>query len=472
MIESHSHQEQLIAQSEHVQTPFVINLSNNQGSLRCTTLLRLLPHKRIACFAEWENRPVFAKLFFDSKRQAIHFQREVDGANALARAHILTPELLFSGQSDCATIHIVIYEKIPNAINFLDVFSENPTTLVNDLLDTIAAHHLAGIFQHDLHLNNFLIVNKLIYTIDCADVHKQSGSPNKSLTFSTSINNLGLLYAQLTPAQHEWISTSFAIYTKRRNWKLNNELWHKLHKAIKRAGKQRQQHYLKKIYRNCTEFITEHSLNHYLICRRDHYTPQLSALLNKPDECFTKGTILKAGRSSTIALITLDNQQCVVKRYNIKNYRHAISRCWRPSRAWHSWRNAHHLQLIGINTPKPIALLEHRFGPLRKTAYFIMEYTPGTTLAEFVDPNHQEKLTTIMPALKNLFSTLKQARISHGDMKATNFIVANNTLTLLDLDATKQHQFNWRYSIANARDKQRFLKNWQGHNEIIEEIVK
>jgi hypothetical protein len=51
----------------------------------------------------------------------------------------------------------------------------------------------------------------------------------------------------------------------------------------------------------------------------------------------------------------------VIKRYNIKGFAHWLKRFWRPSRAWHSWREGNRLAFLGIATPKPLAVLEKRF---------------------------------------------------------------------------------------------------------------
>lgn len=466
----HYNQQQLTDSNHNVQVPFAINLAKDKGILTCNAILRLLAKKRISCFAQWQNQPVFAKLFFDNKRQHQHFQREVHGANALAQANILTPKLLFSGKSHCGSIHIVIYEKIFDAVNVTTAIEINSPKLLDQFLETIAKHHLAGVLQNDIHLDNFLVAKNKIYSIDCADIKVPKKSRIKSLSRRASLKNLGTLYAQFRQLPQQKITESFASYTYIRGWKLKPSLWQQLDKEIKNSRKLRQHKYLKKIFRDCSEFITKRSQTYFFVSRRDCYSPEISALISNPDAFLNNARILKAGRSSTVGLVAIDNRQIVIKRYNIKNYRHAISRCWRPSRAWHSWRNAHHLQMIGITTPKPIAMIERRFGPLRSSAYFITEYINGTTLADFVATNNMAKFQELIPLIYQIFNKLGHDQLSHGDMKATNFIVTDDTLALLDLDALTQHRFHWRYNSARKCDKNRFLNNFCKQDDIFQQL--
>ncbi|MBW1746795.1 MAG: hypothetical protein JRJ25_11240 [Deltaproteobacteria bacterium] len=88
-------------------------------------------------------------------------------------------------------------------------------------------------------------------------------------------------------------------------------------------------------------------------------------MIADPDSVIDSSRLLKEGNSSTVALAEVNGKLLVIKRYNIKNFIHALKRYLRNTRAWTSWRNAHRLELLGIPTPKPIAFLERRWGPFR-----------------------------------------------------------------------------------------------------------
>jgi len=154
-----------------------------------------------------------------------------------------------------------------------------------------------------------------------------------------------------------------------------------------------------------------------------------------------------------------------VKRYNIKHWRHGLSRALRRSRAWVAWQNANMLALLGVATPQPLALLERRFGPLRRSAYLISAYSPGVPLQDWL----RQQGETVVPdwldrALLDIFAALAASHISHGDLKASNFLVedTDRRVQLIDLDAMRLHRCAWRFRKTQRRDLARFLDNWNG----------
>ena len=156
----------------------------------------------------------------------------------------------------------------------------------------------------------------------------------------------------------------------------------------------------------------------------------------------------------------------VVKRYNLKNIWHAFGRSWRPSRAWHSWREGHRLRFYGIATPEPLALVEERFGPLRRRAFLVNAFCPGRDLLEILSAD-AEPPAEIAAALLALFGTLHALRISHGDFKATNLLWHDGQVVLIDLDAMTQHRSSRTHAQAWRRDRARFLRNWPAGSPLV-----
>jgi RIO-like serine/threonine protein kinase len=57
---------------------------------------------------------------------------------------------------------------------------------------------------------------------------------------------------------------------------------------------------------------------------------------------------------------------------------------------------------------------------------------------------------------------MREYRLSHGDMKASNLLLTQSgEVELIDLDAMQEHRYDWTFERAFARDQQRFMKNWQ-----------
>ena len=52
--------------------------------------------------------------------------------------------------------------------------------------------------------------------------------------------------------------------------------------------------------------------------------------------------------------------------------------------------------------------------------------------------------------------------MSHGDLKASNFLISDSgKITLIDLDAMKQHRYKFTFEKAFFKDQVRFKANWR-----------
>ena len=273
-----------------------------------------------------------------------------------------------------------------------------------------------------------------------------------------------------------------------------------LQAATDRAREVRLTDYLRKIRRDCTLFQVDRRPGQFSVVLRE-YADALAPVLADPDAWVGRGTMLKNGRSATVVRITLDaaplstagdsalphhacptadptlsspatssqtsmpggatSSPLVLKRYNLKSGLHALSRALRPSRAWHAWCAGHRLRLLGIPTPTPLAIIEERSGPLRGRAWLITEWCEGTRLIEHFGhdgaraPNEAEAR-----ALTALFTSLRRARITHGDLKAHNLFWQDGRLALIDLDAMVHHNRATADARAWHKDRARFLRNW------------
>ncbi len=201
------------------------------------------------------------------------------------------------------------------------------------------------------------------------------------------------------------------------------------------------------------------------LCKQDKYTPEMKSFLEDPDIAFniSDDLLLKNGNSATLVRYQIDENNLVIKRYNMKTRAHALRRAFKESRADHSWQYASVLQKMGINTPNPIAMKEKRLGPFRNKAYFICEYIKGPTALDYFQDSQYDNNDKFLMAEKiiEMFSMLKSSMLSHGDMKATNIIIHDNKPFLLDLDSMVKRTNKNRFIRAWAKDMKRFQQNWQ-----------
>ena len=407
--------------------------------------LRILPGKRLTGIGSWNGRTVLAKLFVAASGSERHWQRECRGIDSLKQYDLATAKLLASGRLE-GTGYFVLSE-------YLDGAHCPDATVVGELesvFEAVGRMHARGILQEDVHLGNFLLKDDCLYVID-GDAIRPAGADRERL------ENLALLFAQLSPATLSGLQADLLAAYRKGNPDLAVDAA-QLGTSIVRAREARLADYLDKCLRDCSLFKSARRADRFFSLVRGE-ADFLAPLIADPDAWLEQGTPLKRGRTATLSLVELEGRKLVIKRYNIKGAGHALSRAWRPSRAWHSWVEAHRLRFLGIATPRPLALIERRLGPLRGRAWLITEYCEGANLQERLaaEPHLPPE---IGEAVRHLFAQLAAARIAHGDLKATNFICSGNALCVLDLDAMRQFDSEAAWRKAWQKDRARFLRNW------------
>lgn len=448
----------LRAAGRHPVVPFRLQLADGQ-ELSMLRLLRVLPGKRIVGEALFAGEHVLAKVFVAAGSER-HWQQERAGIEALRCAGIPTPDVrsaaaLVGGGQVLMTAFHADAESLASAcagVENLPIGAVAAIAVLSPALGLLARMHRAGLAQGDLHLGNFLRAADALLVID-GDSVKDFG---RTLTAAEAAGNLGMLLAQLPAAWDAAKGALLTIYQEAGGIAGVDEA--ALQAAIDRVRSWRLKDFLGKCVRDCSLFAVEQSATRFASVLRES-ADRLAPLLADPDRALEAGIRLKSGNTCTVARVVLGESLAVIKRYNLKNVGHALSRLWRPSRAWHSWREAHRLQLFGIATPIPLALIEERLGPLRRRAWLIAEHCPGVSLADHLSAECEPPAAEAL-AIASLFATLHRLKISHGDLKATNLLWHAGKVWLIDLDATTQHRSEAAYRDAWRRDRMRLLRNW------------
>ncbi len=429
-------------------------------ALRADEILRVLPGKRIVVRTTLEGRAALAKLYI-GEGSARHWQRERNGIEVLTGAGLPTPNLILA-ESLASGGEVILTEFLEDSKTLRQDWqaltrhtpgSDECLAVLEPAFELLGHLHFRGITHEDLHLGNFLRHGSVVHVIDGDTIRKHSDSP---LPLDSARVNLALLVAQLPMAWDEALLPLLTAYHR------GNPHWlpepGELAGPIERARARRLSDYLGKVGRDCSRFRVDRRFDRLLIVARAD-EGALGPLTDDPDAAITAGDRLKNGGTCTVARVPGKEREFVIKRYNLKNWRHALSRLWRPSRAWHSWVEGHRLCLLGIPTPPPCAVIEERRGPLRGRAWLFTEHCAGLSLDKHLDPA-AEPPEREAEALRRLFRTLTRARISHGDLKASNLIWSNGELYLIDLDAMRQHHSAAAHRRAWARDRNRLMRNW------------
>jgi serine/threonine protein kinase len=184
------------------------------------------------------------------------------------------------------------------------------------------------------------------------------------------------------------------------------------------------------------------------------------------DELMDKGQTLKNDKTSYVSRSMWNDKDVVVKRYNHKGLIHSLRHTIKNSRARRAWLNAHRLRLLGIDTPKPLAYIEHRKGPLIWKSYLVTEYVDGQQLYHFLRNSSvtQQQRSAVTQQVMDLLNNLGQHRISHGDLKPSNILLTNNGLVLTDLDGMRVYKWNWVHRARQIKDITRFTKKLEKRN--------
>jgi len=436
--------------------PFVVDLcldpvddlaAQTVTELTFTHLARVLPGRRVSGLAQHQGQTVFAKLFY-GKRARRYWQRELAGAKRIAAAGIKTPQVLDKGATADGAGFVVFYEALVEPHNLRD----------DDMEDTLAAVqilarlHDANLVQSDVHIFNFLRTSGDYYAIDADGIRP-------AYLLRQHFLNLAMLMAQRPPLMDRDIEEVWAVYSASRGAYVSRMgSVQMLRKLTLQQRKHRVRRYLKKTQRDCTEFVQHRSFDHNFLCERGHWH-LLQRFMLFPEVMVGEGTPLKLGNSSTVVRIHVDDQSYIVKRYNLKSLSHRLRR-WFKRRARDAWCNGHMLAFLGIHTAKPVALLEQKWGWFRGVCYLVMpdcgERNLGQELASLPEDWHKYVDGTV-----SLLQSLAAAGLQHGDLKATNFVLAQNRVVLIDYDAVREG--------PPQKDLARFMANWSSNPRLQEQ---
>jgi tRNA A-37 threonylcarbamoyl transferase component Bud32 len=470
--------DKLITARRAIPMPFWLRVQSGSGfpgglpggvdvvDMTVSEILRVLPGKRIVAKARVHGRTYLIKTFLGRSAQKYAIQEE-RGMDAVARAGVRCPRLRWSGTLCGGEGIVLAFDFLDEAHNLLDIWNRAVTD--QDKIDVLtrfmiimARLHAVGVSQSDIHLNNFLLREGKLYAIDGGGI-QAIGTP---LSESASLGNLALFFAQLLARHDDLINVVLPAYEAVREWPRESGRLARLLSLVAAKRQTRKRRYIEKAFRECTRFVCELSFTRFTICDRNAYGPEIQQLLATPDDVMATGTLLKDGNSATVALVHLGDRALVVKRYNIKNPWHFLRRAGRKSRAWVSWRNAMRLEFLGIDTLTPVALIEKRMGPLRTTAYLVTEYIPAVDAAEHMRQGIES--VDSAQAIAEILGELARVQITHGDMKATNFLMADAGPVLIDLDAMHEHSSEQRFRRAFNKDLDRFMANWKDNPPVKE----
>ena len=447
-----------------VEFPFQISIkrqcpAGENETVICSNLLRVVAGTRAVYDAVWEGRAVIVKIFSHKINAKRHFKREWRGLVLLQKSGLDSPKPLFFGKTQDGHWAVVV-EKISGSSTVLEVFDRTENiaakfSLLHQVCQQMARLHEKGVVQSDLHLGNFLFTEKTIFIIDPAQVRLSARPIGKR----KSISQIARLALYLPKEETGSAVRLCRQYAKARNWSFDKKdvaLFEKLQmmhrkKAVRRGLKKYSRTNKRHLKIKQGGFVA-------LFDRKFCHLTEGVELAEKIDTLMDKGQILKKGNTCYVSRIMWNGRDVVVKRYNHKNFIHSLRHSIKRSRARHVWKHAHHLLMLKVATPEPLAYIERCKGLIVWNSYLVTEYTEGQNLALLIRQGNlsEQQQSEIAHQVIAILDKLHKNRISHGDMKRSNVLITSSGPMLTDLDAMIEHKIGWLLRIRRRKDLNRF----------------
>jgi len=201
-------------------------------------------------------------------------------------------------------------------------------------------------------------------------------------------------------------------------------------------------------------------IHHYL--RND--SPLIHHTLKNPDLALSdpECQIIKSDSTTTVGLVFRDNYKIAIKRYNTKNAWHSLRRSVRSSRAENCWQFTRTLRKLDISVAPAVAWIQEIQVGLKGRSWFVSQFVDGNScLNHFKGDVSPAEIEKTLGEIVEILCKLRNERISHGDLKASNILLSSQGPVLIDLDAMRQHKTELTYQQAARKDINRFLRNWQ-----------
>ena len=427
--------------------PFRFDADLGAGGRRvvCTETLRMQPGRRLVARASvGSDQGIVVKAFCGSHARR-DWQRERRGWQAMEAAGVSVPRLVGCGRG--ADAYVLAFEYIAGARAL------GPADLPA-VVAVLAELHKAGVRQQDLHLGNFLVASGKVFAIDGGGVRQ------RRMRRAACFRDLARLVADARDSLG--FGDLARHYADARGWTITAAEQRRLLVLLASARRRRAAKLVAKTVRDCTPFSVRVAANRLVATARDDLDAPLHAVLADPERAVAMGEPLKLGNTATVVRYGA----FVIKRYNVKSQIHRWRLWARPSRARRAWCAAHGLHSLGLPTARPRALIEQSGAPVGGgAAYLVLDYLNGIPLVEAID--HAGADPKLMAAIRTLFAGLRAARLGHGDMKASNFILAGEQVHVVDLDAAVSYRGAGRFRSRHRRDCERFLQNFENAPEAV-----
>jgi len=173
--------------------------------------------------------------------------------------------------------------------------------------------------------------------------------------------------------------------------------------------------------------------------------------------------VFKDDAAAKVVATDYDSQRLIIKQYKAKDPVKFLSRTVRKSNAQKTWENAHYLLNEGVETVRPIALIEDRIAFFRIKSFFIGIFIPGQDARAFfrdASKTSSERRAVAEKIVDSLLA-LHSRNIFIGDTKDTNMVIGSDNIFWVDLEELSHPTWKWLTRKKTIRDWQVLFYNWR-----------
>ena len=437
--------DELILLGRDLSPPFEIGLAD--GVCTITEIRRLLPGQRLAARGNHRGRDVLVKLFFGKgARRAC--ARDKRGVEVLRSSGVDSPGLLWETATAQPDGLALIFEFLERAQPIGTRESPNVGEYAALAVEALARLHERGAMHRDTNLDNFMVSDGRLFLVDGAAIGQQPAP----LSEKAGLKALAAFLAEYPPGEDHRVPELLSRYAAAREWPEGGDRRSRLGAELAAARRRRVRRYVAKTERECSEFRCERGWRRVCLAKRTGWSGALAEFADDPEACLADAEIIKSGRSAVVFRLRMNGERVVVKRYNVKSALHRMRR-WFKHRSRIAWRNGHRLAFLGIPGAEPVALIERRWGPLRAESWLVMPDCGLLDIRAEVEARGWSE--PVLDGVIRIFRDLKTAGLYHGDTKASNFLIQDSAVHLVDLDGMREYS-------GSALDVVRFLENFDG----------
>ncbi|MBQ0754516.1 MAG: hypothetical protein KBT87_10040 [Gammaproteobacteria bacterium] len=402
-------------------------------------VLRHLPGRRLAVKALWRGQVVFAKIFLTPDVSIM--ERELGCIQMLLASNVATPALRAQQSFDQGGVIVCDWCEGRSGEDALRV---NADGNLPQLMAAVFSLYDAGLYQRDLHLNNFIFFGRQCLVIDAGDILPlpQTAAVRQRLI----LDNLALFCAQGS------LDISVLLEQQVRNQLSDRGLAVAgFAKQIKQKRQVRLRAAMKKWRRESSVIGKRIEAGEQWLWQRDLSEADivnLTELLLEP----VRAPLIKRGSRISV----YGNDRWIIKHYRESGFIAKLKRLLFRGRADISWVIGWTWRLLGVPTPQPLMLRRCVNGE----AVIACQRLAAEPLSHLMEQG-ADRATSARVEVIDQLARLHGIGFWHGDTKAQNILCDDHVSWFIDLDAAGWSRCEGRVRRRAEKDMARFKRNDQ-----------